>query len=152
MNNDYENASLPQILPQRVKRSNSSTNITAQQNFQNKHTVLPKEIIKKGFPFTNEPYIFFGYDPIIQKYRYVCYNHVVGNPVFRRLEDDNKTISQKLTLEEIEKIDNKLLTELFCFLNKKTLERGNGVRYMERLQEYLLNTFLSHINTLCQNK
>jgi len=43
------------------------------------------------------------------------------------------------------------LTELFCFLNKKTLERGNGVRYMERLQVYLLNNLRNNINTSCSN-
>lgn len=122
MNNNYQNASL-------------STNI--RQQFKNQHTVLPKEIIKKGFPFTNEPYIFFGYAPEMQKYRYVCYNQVVGNPVFRKLQDDKETISQKLTLDQIRKIGNPTLLELFCFLNRKTNNRGDGVRYMERLQTYL---------------
>ena len=137
-----------------VRRNNTpATNITVQQNFQNQ-TVLPKEIIKKGFFSTGEPYIFFGYDPNPKKrkYRFVCYNRdpFSEKPVFRRLED-NDDISRELTLNDIKKIDNKLLTELFCFLNNKTLERGNGVRYMERLQVYLLNNFSKCINTSCSN-
>ena len=152
--NNYQNAS----LHQNVIKSNISTTITVQQNFQNQtvlpkgndntrsitaqpnnqnQTVLPKEIIKKGFPFTNEPYIFFGYNREMEKYRYVCYNHVVGNPVFRKLEDNKETISQKLTLDQIRKIGNPILLELFCFLNRKTINRGDGVLYMERLQTYL---------------
>lgn len=121
-------------LPRKVRHSNAS-NINIQPEFQNQ-TVLPKEIIKKGFPFTNEPYIFFGYDPVMEKYRFVCYNQVVGKPVFRKLED-NGEISQKLTLDQIKKIGNPTLLELFCFLNRKTTNRGDGVRYMERLQTYL---------------
>jgi hypothetical protein len=110
------------------------------QNFQNQPVLpLPKEIIKKGFPFTNEPYIFFGYDEKIRKYRYVCYNnpnHFSKTPIFRRLED-NGNISQKLTLDEIKAIGNEKLLELFCFLNKKSNDRRNGTQYMQRLQTYL---------------
>ena len=72
----------------------------------------------------------------IKKYRLVCYNQVVGDPVFRRLEYDG-TISQKFTLDRIKKIGNRILLELFCFLNRKTINRGDGVLYMERLQTYL---------------
>lgn len=73
----------------------------------------------------------------MEKYRFVCYNHVVGKPVFRKLQDDKETISQKLTLDQIKAIGNPTLLELFCFLNRKTTNRGDGVRYMERLQTYL---------------
>jgi hypothetical protein len=107
-----------------------------QQNFKNQ-TVLPKEIIKKGLFSTNEPYIFFGYDPNLGKYRYVCYNSLTKRPVFRRLED-NEEISQELSLKEIKKIGNDNLLQLFCFLNKKSIDRGNGTQYMQRLQTYLI--------------
>ena len=102
---------------------------------QRNQSVPPKEIIQKRFPY--EPYIFFGYDTEIKKYRCVCYNQVVGDPVFRRLEDDG-TISQKLTLDLIKKIGNPILLELFCFLNNKTTNRSDGTQYMERLQRYLI--------------
>ncbi len=70
MINNYQNVS----LPPKVTRNSNSINI--RQPSQNQ-TVLPKEpkeIIKKGFFSTGEPYIFFGYDPKMEKYRFVCYN------------------------------------------------------------------------------
>ena len=124
-------------LQEIVRRNNTpATNITVQQNFQNQ-TVLPKEIIKKGFPFTNEPYIFFGYDPIMEKYRYVCYNSLTETPIFRRLENKDE-ISQELSLKEIKAIGSDKLLQLYCFLNKKTTDRRNGTQYMQRLQTYLI--------------
>jgi hypothetical protein len=129
MTDNYKNASFP-------KRVRSSRN-KQKQNIQNHQTVFPKEIIKKGFPFTNEPYIFFGYDTRIGKYRYVCYNSLTKTPIFLKLEDNGK-ISDKLTLEQIRAIGNEKLLELFCFLNKKSTDRGNGTQYMQRLQTYLM--------------
>jgi hypothetical protein len=133
MNDTYENPSLP---PKR-RCNKTVSNINSNQNFQNDHTVFPKEIIKKGFPFTNEPYIFFGYNPNLRKYRYVCYNSLTKRPVFRRLENKKK-ISDELTLKEIRAIGNDNLLQLFCFLNKKSIDRGNGTQYMQRLQTYLI--------------
>jgi hypothetical protein len=121
-----------------MNNMNNSNNIRLLSKKYQNQTVLPKEIIQKGLFSTGEPYIFFGYDPTIQKYRYVCYNSLLGNPVFRKLEDDKKTISQNLTLDQIKEIGNQTLLQLFCFLNRKTTNRGDGVRYMKRLQTYLL--------------
>jgi hypothetical protein len=111
-------------------RNNSAPNI-------NTKPVLPKEIIQKGL--LKEPYIFFRYDGIIKKYRYVCYyrNPFSKIPVFRRLED-NYEISDELTLDKIKEIGNPTLLELYCFLNKKSTNRENGTQYMKRLQTYLL--------------
>jgi hypothetical protein len=131
MNGNYENASIPKKI-----RSNIRVVANQNQNFQNHHTIFPKEIIKKGFPFTNEPYIFFGYDTEMKKYRYVCCNSLTKIPVFRKLED-NEEISQELSLKEIREIGYNKLLQLFCFLNKKSTDRGNGTRYMQRLQTYL---------------
>jgi hypothetical protein len=131
-------------IPPKRRTTHSATNITAQQNFQNHPTVFPKEIIKKGFPFTNEPYIFFGYDTSMKKYRYVCYNSLTKTPIFRKLED-NREISNELTLDEIGKINKIELSILYCFLNKKSTDRRNGTQYMERLQKFLWNNFRSKI-------
>ena len=107
-------------------RNNSAPNI-------NTKPVLPKEIIQKGL--LKEPYIFFGYDRTIKKYRYVCYyrNPFSKIPVFRRLEENDE-----LTLDKIKEIGNPTLLELYCFLNKKSMNRENGTQYMKRLQKYLL--------------
>ena len=127
------------ILPPKVRRSNRSGNRNVQQQFKNQ-TVLPKEIIKNGFLSTSEPYIFFGYDASIGKYRYVCYNKNPFSkiPVFRRLEH-NGDISHELTLKEIKAIGIPTLLQLVCFLNQKSLNRKNGTQYMKRLQRYLLH-------------
>jgi hypothetical protein len=130
MNDNYENAS----LPKRIRR-NIRVVANQNQNFQNQQ-VLPKEIIQKGLFSTNEPYIFFGYDTSINKYRYVCCNSLTKIPIFGRLEK-NEEISQELSLEEIKAIGNEKLLQLFCFLNKKSTDRGNGTQYMQRLQTYL---------------
>jgi hypothetical protein len=127
---NYENASLPKIV--RSNRNNQK------QNIQNHQTVFPKEIIKKGFHFTNEPYIFFGYDTRIGKYRYVCYNSLTNKPIFRKLED-NGEISDELTLDQIKEIDLIEIVKLFCFLNKKN--KPNGYKYMKRLQDFILRVF-----------
>jgi len=113
-----------------------SQNRNSKQNFQNQ-TVLPKEIIQKRFPY--EPYIFFGYNQNLQKYIYVSYNKNFSKiPVFRKLENDGTTISDELTLTQIKKINNRILLQLFCFLNEKSTDRGNGTHYMKRLRNYLL--------------
>lgn len=132
-NNNHSEFELEELeenpkLPPRTRNHRKHPN-------QNNKVLLPKEIIQKRFPY--EPYIFFGYDTGIKKYRLVCYNQVVGNPIFQRLKYDG-TISQKLTLDQIKTIGNPILLELFCFLNKKTINRKDGTQYMERLQRYLL--------------
>jgi len=126
MINNNQNPSLPQII---------RTTFSA--------TVRPKEIIKKGLFPTGEPYIFFGYDPRIKRYRFVCYNRnpFSKTPVFRRLED-NGHISLELTLEEIKQIDIIEIAKLFCFLNDKN---SNGYKHMSRLQDFILDTFRSLI-------
>lgn len=136
MNSNYENASLHKKIKSNT-RGVANQNIIQKQNFQNQQ-VLPKEIIKKGLFSTSERYIFFGYDTIIGKYIYVCYNRNPFSkiPVFRKLEDNGK-ISDELTLDQIKAIGNEKLLQLFCFLNKKSTNRGNGTRYMQRLQTYL---------------
>ena len=130
-----------------------SNDFDVQQNIQNQ-TVFPKEIIKKGIPFTDEPYIFFGYNPTNRNptnrnptnrnYRFVCYNRdpFSKTPVFRRLED-NGEISRELPLEEIKKIDIIEIAKLYCFLNGKN--SANGYRHMSRLQDFILNTFRNRI-------
>lgn len=136
MNSYYENVSLPKKIRSNT-RGVSNQNIIQKQNFQNQQ-VLPKEIIQKGLFSTSERYIFFGYDTSIGKYRCVCYNRNPFSkiPVFRKLED-NGEISDELTLDQIKAIGNKKLLQLFCFLNKKSTDRGNGTQYMQRLQTYL---------------
>jgi hypothetical protein len=108
------------------------------QNSQN-IIVFPKEIRKKGF--SNEPYIFFGYNQETNKYRYVsCNNPNIAskNPpvLFKELKDNEGIV--ELSLEDIKKISKEELLQLFCFLNKKSTNRGNGTQYMKRLQTYLL--------------
>ena len=126
-----------QILPRRIRPIVQSQNRNSKQNFQNQ-TVLPKEIIQKRFPY--EPYIFFGYNQNLQKYIYVSYNKNFSKiPVFRKLENDGTTISDELALNQIKKINNRILLQLCCFLSKKTTNRPDGTQYMERLLKYLLS-------------
>lgn len=108
------------------------------QNSQN-IIVFPKEIRKKGF--SNEPHIFFGYNQETNKYRYVsCNNPNIFSkkpPVlFKELKDNEEIV--ELSLEDIKKISKEELLQLFCFLNKKSMNTPNGQQYMNKLQRYLL--------------
>lgn len=94
-------------LPPKVRKMNTSRSNTNQ-------IIFSKEIRKAGL--RDEPNVFFGYDPRIKKYRYVCYNNL--NPfsktrvIFKKFDNGNIV---KLSSDEIEQIDKINLLLLFCF-------------------------------------
>ena len=116
-----------------------STRVRSNRGYSQNIIVFPKEIRKKGF--SNEPHIFFGYNQETNKYRYVsCNNPNIFSkkpPVLFKELKDNKEIVE-LSLEDIKKISKEELLQLFCFLNKKSMNTPNGQQYMNKLQRYLL--------------
>ena len=118
---------------------------------------IPKIMRQKGL--RNEPYIFFGYNPSTETYKYVCcndlriFNHnnsIIltdnGQINYRKdircykLEDTGKII--ELRHNNIKNISLRTLSHLFLFLFNK---RKTETYFMSRLYLYLYNIIYDKI-------
>jgi hypothetical protein len=151
---DKTNFSQKIIIPRHV-RNNNKNSIELQpitiKNIKNNNIDIhsipePKIMRQKGL--RNEPYIFFGFNPNTNKYRYVFYNDLrwftkteisLNNITYKKkvickkIANDNTIV--ELSHLEITEIPLIFLSHLFIFLLKKRIENEN---FMERLFDYLL--------------
>lgn len=143
---------------QEMKRENVKNN-----NIDIKSIPEPKIMRQKGF--RKEPYIFFGFNPNTNKYRYVFYNDLrwrwfskieiipsnnITNEkkvICKKLEDNDTIVELKHI--DITKIPLKILSHLFIFLLKKRKENED---FMERLFYYLYNVIYHKITKIKNNQ
>ena len=158
-NGELDKTNFSQIIeiPSRRVRNNNENSIELQEitreNVKNNNIDFsnipePKIMIQKGF--RKEPYIFFGYNPLTGKYRYVFYNDtrwfkhneiiITNNNQSYKKEVICKTLIgnkiNSLNHSSITSIELKYLVHLYLFLlNKRETEPD----FMERLFTYLYN-------------
>lgn len=98
--------------------------------------VKPIKIMRQKL--TGEPYIFFGYNPIANKYNYVGYNNIrlnyITNPIkYKKLEQSSGNIVE-LSHQDFLNIGIEELIVL-CYHFLKIRQKNHG--FMKRLYKYL---------------
>jgi hypothetical protein len=112
---------------------------------ENKKVNSIKRMIQKS---TNNPYIFFGYNPDRRTYKYVFYEDISNSPVLIKChklqfeEDDNNSELVELNYEDIIKIETE---ELIILFYQFLLIRKENPNYMNNLFKYLCDVVLPKI-------
>ena len=112
---------------------------------ENKKVKPIKIMIQKS---TNNPYIFFGYNPDRRTYIYVFYEDISNSPVLIKChklqfeENDNNSELVELKYEDIIKIETE---ELIILFYQFLLIRKENPNYMNNLFKYLCDVVLPKI-------
>lgn len=166
-NSDFRGKNGNNVVPKQKFRAEQNNNMGVElQNMNpNPHkvgrykptnSVKPIKIMKQKY--TNQPYIFFGYNPETDTYHYVCYNNSKFNPAYIM----NPILYNKLVIHkngsskivELSHFDflNIGIEELIvlCYHFLKIRQKNHG--FMNTLYEYLHDfIFIKVLETWFQN-
>jgi len=147
--NDFlQKITIPQHFPR--KKINNEFELQSIEEVKDNSSIPEPKIMRKA-GLSHEPYIFFGYNPLTGKYRYVFYNDtrwfknneiiIPNNPnMSYKKEVICKTLIDSRIYEinhsRITSIGLKYLVHLYLFLLNK---RETEPYFMERLFTYLYN-------------
>ena len=138
--------------PFRNMNTKNTFELQEMNNLKYKNRVKPIKIMRqKG---TEEKFIFFGYNPELDKYKYVCNNnsrlsnnYIIKPIIFHKLkmDENNKNSIVELSGEEIMNIE---IEELIILFYQFLLIRKENPKYMKILYKYLCDFVLPRINDL----
>jgi hypothetical protein len=146
--NDFlQKITIPRHFPR--KKINNEIELQSIEEVKDNSSIPEPKIMREAGLLSNEPYIFFGYNPKTGKYRYVFYNDTRFEFLYPKLaintyrsykksvickELNNDGGINELSHEKIRQIPINDLAKLFLFLLKK---REHEPDFMNRLFTYL---------------